>query len=385
MSKAEHTTEAQKKVSLLVWDLPTRLFHWSLALSFLVAALTMGSDRWLGLHTFAGYFVLALVLFRLVWGFCGGHYSRFAQFRYDWGQVREHLRDRLQGHREHYLSHNPAGSWSVYLILTLALGLSLTGVFLLAGEEEQGVLAFLGPFPSDMLHRTHQYLGYGLIALVGVHLAGVAVEMLLNRENLVRSMLSGYKHSRQRPAIRVRPASATALVMATALVAGLAYSAYRYTRPELAGAIFTGHPLPQLALWNDNCSDCHMAYHPSLLPRRSWQRLLGHQHDHFGEDLFLEADTLKALQRFANANAAETGMTEAARKIAASIPAQQAPERITRTPYWRQKHQGIDDAVWHRDSVRGRGNCQACHTDARQGWFEDGAMRIPAPKRAQTH
>jgi len=67
---------------ILIWDVPTRLFHWLFAISFAAAWLSSESDRWLSIHTFCGYLMLGLIGFRLIWGMAGGHYARFSTFKY---------------------------------------------------------------------------------------------------------------------------------------------------------------------------------------------------------------------------------------------------------------------------------------------------------------
>mgnify|MGYP003471861413 CR=1 FL=1 len=101
-------------MKILVWDLPTRLFHWLFAGAFAIAWLTSDSDSWLKLHVFAGYLMLGLLGFRLVWGFIGGRYARFASFRYGLKEGLTYLFQVLTGSAQRHIGHNPAGSWAVY-------------------------------------------------------------------------------------------------------------------------------------------------------------------------------------------------------------------------------------------------------------------------------
>jgi len=97
---------------VIVWDLPVRLFHWLLALSFAVAWLTQGDDRYLDVHVFAGYLMSGLLAFRLAWGVLGNRYARFRAFAFPWRDVRDYLLGILSGQAPRYLSHNPAGGWA---------------------------------------------------------------------------------------------------------------------------------------------------------------------------------------------------------------------------------------------------------------------------------
>jgi len=140
---------------------------------------------------------------------------------------------------------------------------------------------------------------------------------------------------------------------------------------------FQSKPLQQSQLWRETCSDCHSAWHPSLLPARSWKKLFKNQNQHFGEDLFLDQPDITRLLKFALANSADHGFTEPARKINASIAPDQTPLRIIDTPYWKDKHGEIGPSIWKRKSVGAKSNCAACHSDTRQGLFDDNAMKVP--------
>ncbi|MEZ5590233.1 MAG: cytochrome b/b6 domain-containing protein [Gammaproteobacteria bacterium] len=107
---------------ILVWDVPTRVFHWSLALSFLGAYISGDSERWRDLHIMFGYTMLGLIVFRLVWGIIGTRYARFSSFLYGPGRVLAYLKSLLGGENKHYVGHNPAGSWAIFAIRAGAVG-----------------------------------------------------------------------------------------------------------------------------------------------------------------------------------------------------------------------------------------------------------------------
>ena len=378
-----------------VWDLPTRVFHWSLACSFAVAWITSESDRWLALHVFCGYAMAALVAFRLVWGFIGTRYARFAQFAYGPRAAWDYALQVLHRSAPRHLGHNPAGSFAIFCLLGLALIVALSGVFTLGGEEGHGLMA---PAFATMGGRwakgLHEIVANAMMGLVLVHLAGVVVESWLHRENLARSMLTGIKRAAANtPGVARHVTVALALALS---LGGLALWWFAYALPVPAGTAvagvapasaaaasvsepvpFKGPALPTSARWNDECGSCHLAFHPSLLPARSWQRLLADTAHHFNNDLGLDTATLDALRTFATANAADRQQTEAAMKIVASLDGAQAPLRITDTPYWMRKHREISKTVWASPKVKSQSNCSACHLDAESATFEDGAMRMP--------
>ena len=166
---------------ILVWDLPTRLFHWLLAGSFLGAFLTAESEYWRDIHVALGYTVVGLIGFRLLWGVVGSRYARFSSFAFAPSRVLAYLKSLLRGSPQHYVGHNPAGSWVIYGLLVLGL---LTGASGYATYNELG---------GEWLEDLHEGAANSMLALVGVHVTGVLVSSLLHRENLVRAMIDGYK------------------------------------------------------------------------------------------------------------------------------------------------------------------------------------------------
>lgn len=177
-----------------VWDLPTRLFHWLLVAciaGLLLTAWLPGS--WIEWHARLGCAVLALLAFRIVWGFVGGRWSRFRSFLYSPGHVLAYLRGRPHPH--HLVGHNPLGAASVFLML-LAL-LAQVGTGLVSDDE----IAFTGPLnrfvsSSQGLAATwyHQAVGAWLVVgLVALHVGAIAYYALRKRENLVQAMVRGDK------------------------------------------------------------------------------------------------------------------------------------------------------------------------------------------------
>jgi len=362
-----------------IWDLPTRLFHWLFAAACVTAWVSGDDPRYTDLHLYAGYVALGLVVFRLMWGVVGGRYARFTQFVKGPAAVRAHLQQLFDHSRPHEAGHNPLGALAILLMLMLVLVLGMTGLVVLGGEEGFGPLAGLFSIAQGVqVHVWHEALAWLLLGLVVVHLAGVALESRLQHQNLPRSMLTGVKVANADEAEpRNYPVMAMLMmVLMAAFSVGWFYPYLQATadKPYLP---FVGAELKQNALWQESCGECHLAYHPSLLPARSWQRLLAGQADHFGEDLFLEPKTVAALREYAMSNSAERVPREVSWRTLRSLAADERPLRITDTPYWQQVHRDIDAAVWKRPTVNGKFNCAACHQDARQGGFMNGAMRLP--------
>ncbi len=364
---------------ILIWDLPLRLFHWLFAASFAGAWLTAESDSWLSLHVFLGYLLLGLIGFRLVWGFVGSAHARFSSFLFGPRAGLAYLRDAVAGVAQRHLGHNPAGSLAVYLLLGFAVLVGVTGVLVLGGEERQGLAAGLLNYPMGKLFKeAHEILATLMLLLVFGHIAGVALESWLHRENLARSMVNGMKNAEpDTPAVGPHRPVAFLLLLAVLGFAGWWFQYLVDSSDNATGVAFVGQPLHQSVLWQEECGSCHQAFHPSLLPERSWQTLLARQAEHFGDDLGLDADTVSGLLAYAVSNAAEQGDSEAAWKIHRSLPTNIIPLRITETPYWIKKHREIASADWGKPTIKSKANCPACHLDAEAGTYEDAAMRIP--------
>lgn len=169
----------EKKV--LVWDAPTRVFHWLLAASFAGAFLTAESERLRDVHVMLGYTLFGLIGFRIVWGFVGSRHARFADFAYGPRRVVAYLKSLRSGKPEHFLGHNPAGAVAIFLMIGLGL--------LLAGS---GVASFY-EIGGEAAEELHEGIANTMLAVVVVHVAGVVLSSLLHRENLVRAMVTGYK------------------------------------------------------------------------------------------------------------------------------------------------------------------------------------------------
>ena len=167
--------------SVRVWDLPTRIFHWSLATAFLVAFVTSESEKLRDIHVIAGYSLAGLIGFRILWGFVGGAHSRFADFLPTPGKVVGYLKSVLRGRPQHYVGHNPAGAVAIFLLLAFGLVAAASGY---AAYNEIG-----GHFMEEL----HEAAANGMMALVIIHVAGVIVSSWLHHENLVRAMITGWK------------------------------------------------------------------------------------------------------------------------------------------------------------------------------------------------
>ncbi|MEP7329916.1 MAG: cytochrome b/b6 domain-containing protein [Betaproteobacteria bacterium] len=196
-----------EKTRILVWDLPVRVFHWLLALSFAGAFLTADSERVRDIHVTLGYTFVGLLVFRLVWGVIGSRYARFTSFAFHPSAVLAYLRSLLTRHPKHYVGHNPAGSWAIFAIITLGVGTGASGY------------AVYNDVGGHWIGSLHEGAANALLALVIFHIAGVVVSSILHRENLAAAMVTGYKTGRPSDAIgRTRWMTAVALIAAVGVL-----------------------------------------------------------------------------------------------------------------------------------------------------------------------
>jgi cytochrome b len=166
---------------ILVWDAPTRVFHWVQALCFLGAYLTSDSEKTRDIHVALGYILFGLIVFRLLWGFMGTRYAKFSSFAFGPSKIIGYLVALFKGKAEHFVGHNPVGSVAIWLLLSLGLTLGVTGVMLLQDDV------------ADIVEEIHGYATNAMLAVVAVHLLGVFMSSFLHKENLVRAMLTGFK------------------------------------------------------------------------------------------------------------------------------------------------------------------------------------------------
>ncbi len=190
------TATAPATAATRVWDLPTRLFHWLLALAFVgsIVSAKMGGNAMVW-HFRFGYSIFALLVFRVLWGLVGGRWSRFGSFIHAPGTTLRYLRGRLRPGEVVDIGHSPSGSVSVFVLLGLLALQVATG--LVADDE----IISVGPLnalvdSNTALAATSWHRQYGqwlLITLALVHVLVICWMLLRRRVNLVSPMLSGDK------------------------------------------------------------------------------------------------------------------------------------------------------------------------------------------------
>ena len=196
-----------------VWDIAVRLFHWSLVIVFIVAYLS-GEDE-SELHIYAGYVILGLVLFRIIWGFIGTKHAKFKDFIYSPSEIMLHAKGLLSGKVKPYLGHNPLGGLMVMALL-LTLMLTVVSGLKVYGAEGYGPLAksdtsyFISSANAsnpegmkdedhedsdaeEFWEEIHEFFANLMIFLIVFHILGVIISSKVENENLIKAMITGYK------------------------------------------------------------------------------------------------------------------------------------------------------------------------------------------------
>ena len=182
------------KQDVLVWDLPVRVFHWLLVISFAGAWLTAESEAQQMLHYAFGYAACALILFRIVWGVIGTRYARFTHFIKGPTDTWHHIKLLFTGKSSlrfgSNLGHNPAGALAMISLMVLVMLIGITGYWI--------VKDFYGDFMSDA-HETIANIALGVVV---IHVIAAVIMSFMQKENLVRAMVTGKKQGTPSQAIR---------------------------------------------------------------------------------------------------------------------------------------------------------------------------------------
>jgi cytochrome b len=220
---------ATDKKTLNVWEPLIRIGHWTLVMAFFTAYLT--EDDFMTLHVWAGYTVGAYLLTRILWGFVGGKYARFSHFVYSPVKIMGYLKNLIMRKPQHYIGHNPAGGVMVIALLLSLSATALTGLKLYAVEDNKGPFALSAKQALTQIvsskpisvakaeesedkgeeaelvdnqketdrqgeeywEELHEVFANLTLVLVFLHILGVAVSSYIDRENLVKAMLTGKK------------------------------------------------------------------------------------------------------------------------------------------------------------------------------------------------
>lgn len=362
-----------------VWTLPTRIFHALLVFFVLGGFITSEWEEWLSLHVAFGSAVGVLVIYRIIWGFFGPRYSRFGDFNLSLPALKRYLLG-IFNPDIRYVGHNPAAGFTMIGILIVIVLLGISGLLTYGVQENRGIFAFLHDSffrEMELFEELHEALGTLLWLLIGGHVAGVLLDRLLHaQERTLNSIVDGYKN------LEGDDASLNWLQKLLAVVGiGLSIALFLYVLAVKGNPLTAAHHVTvdyeqQHPLFVSECASCHTLYPPSLLPERSWRKMMADLEHHFGDDASLDPADRASIEAYLVANAAEGSSSEASFGILKSMENMDMIA-VTQTPYWKQRHQNVDTALFDHARVKSRANCKACHTDIEQGLLEDSNIRVP--------
>ncbi len=209
---------------VVVWDVPTRLFHW-LAVLLIVAAYATSGSASMDWHAWAGEALLAALFFRLLWGFFGSQTARFASFLASPRAAARHLARLLRREPDRQVGHNPAGGWMVLALLALMLGETLSGLYVGKDIAEEGPLSERVPAAlANLIDALHdRYLWDALAIAIAVHLLAILAYAVAKGQNLLAPMVTGRKLlPAQTPAPRLANAARALFLLACGVAATIA-------------------------------------------------------------------------------------------------------------------------------------------------------------------
>ena len=244
---------------VLIWDLPLRIFHWSMVCVVTVASLTgfFAPAGWLDVHTIAGYALAALLAFRLVWGFFGGHFSRFRTFSVSRDGVIKHLRQVMAKKSPAHMGHNPTGALMIVVLLLGLIALVLTGLVALGGQEKLGPLAFITSYKvGHFTKELHEIAAFAVVGAIFIHLLGVFIETRVFKHRVIQAMVTGKKIAVGKWLVpNHRNGSRQGVILSLLIPAALIAGGTMLAEKTPAGWV----PLEFPAIYASECGDCHSA------------------------------------------------------------------------------------------------------------------------------
>lgn len=205
---------------VLVYDLPTRVFHWLFAgffvTAFAISNLVDDDSVRFSLHMLAGMGMVFVVVLRLIWSLVGTRHARLTDLSLNPAQLVAYFKGMFSGASGRWIGHNPASSWAAVLMILLALGLGTTGYLMATGGE------------NDSIKEVHELMANAFLVVVLLHLAGVAAHVLRHRDRLQTSMVTGRKPALtgDQESVRSVPVAGMGFVLLTGLFMGYLVQQY---------------------------------------------------------------------------------------------------------------------------------------------------------------
>lgn len=361
-----------------IWSLPTRFFHWLLALFVTLAFLTEDDD-WITYHVAIGYALLILILFRITWGIFGPKYSKFTDFTLSISKSKEYLKNILDT-KQKFIGHNPLASFVMLSMLLVIFFTIISGVLTLGIQEGKGILSFLNSDffkEMDLFEDVHELFANLLLFLIGLHLVGVFSDKLLHpKHKTLNSIFTGFKSTKENMSIQLNIyQELIAFFFFVSLIYFFVYWIESNKNNIFIASKFQAKDYKQEhALFFKECSSCHIIYPPEALPKKSWKVLMSQLENHFGDDAWIPNEDNQNILAYLLKNSAENSTKKYSVKILNSIKNQDIIA-ISQTNYWKKVHRKIPKKAFSHEDVKSKANCKACHNDIEKGLIDNGNIK----------
>ncbi|XPV68335.1 MAG: cytochrome b/b6 domain-containing protein [Halarcobacter sp.] len=368
------------KYKTYVWSFLGRLSHWMLVGSFFACYISSFYENLLTLHISIGIVVFGMLLMKIVWGVIGPKYARWSDFDFKIKHLKYYFIEKIKyRYRDIPAGHNPASSWFAFLVTWFGIFCCLSGFILYGVQEGNGLFSFLNASlisKVDIINNVHYILVYILLFMIAAHITGVLIEQFYHKTNMVMAMVSGFKKAKGEDistTFRMKFLGSLYIVV----VIAIAYYSYYSSNNVFTKSIFEkiNYKAENYDFYFE-CSDCHNLIPPFLLPKESWVQLMKDQHNHYNEDLELDASLAKTIENYIVVNSSEKSTRESSYYLTKEIKKSKA-YTITKTNYWKKIHSKIPKKVFDSDLVETKVNCVACHKGFEQGLLSDINIKYP--------
>ncbi|RLA73913.1 MAG: cytochrome C [Epsilonproteobacteria bacterium] len=380
----------RKTNKVFVWPFYTRLIHWLIAVSFLVAFVLSFYEHLLNLHAAFGVVFGLMLLYRIIWGFLGPNYAIFATFKLSFSALISYFREKIQNrYREIPAGHNPASSWYTLVVLGFGSVIAFSGLFLFGIQEGNGYLGYLNENYyryTGILMFVHTFMSYILVGWAFVHIFGVLIEQFYHKTNMLFVMITGYKIAKGQDATpgKKRGLLTWSFLLLSCFV--FFVSTDGRNNPFVVNRFKTIDIKKESPVYFEKCGTCHKAYPAFMLPSSSWDRIQSGLENHFGDEispdhndsdhrisLSEQTDIFKYLVN----NSADNSTREISVKVMKSLDGARGRKSISKIKIWKDIHKNIKPHIYKSDQIKDRSNCFACHKHFEQGVLEDIDIQVP--------
>ena len=368
------------KYKTYVWSFLGRLSHWLLVSSFILCYISSFYEELLTLHVSFGIIAFGMFIKKIVWGLIGPKYARWSDYHFALKDLKFYFSEKIKNrYREIPAGHNPASSWFAFLVTWIGIFCCIIGYILYGIQEGNGFLSFLNKEHYSLMYLyedMHIILAYVLIVMILTHITGVLIEQFYHKTHMLFAMITGYKRAKGKDIV---PTSCMRVYGSIYIAFVFLLAIYTYITPNNFIIKDSFEKIDYKALNEDfyyECSDCHNLFPPYLLPKKSWDKLLVEQNEHFDEKLDLDEETISSIKSFLETYSANNSTNESAFKIKNEIK-DSDNYIITKTDYWNNTHKNIPREIFTNNKVETKSNCAACHKDFENGILSDNNIVYP--------